>query len=158
MYETWTTLIEIKVLMIIGHFNSPSINWESLSSNNENSQLLTFYNDNFLTQFVHEPTREHNILDLILASEKNIVSDVVIDNTLSTSDHNLVQFKIIVEGNIKFQVPNRLNYILARWNILKERFANHLVNINKDGNEYWNNFKDNLLISQEECIPKIYIK
>ncbi len=61
---------------------------------------------------------------------------MVIDNTLITSDHNLVQFKIILEGNIKFQVPNRLNYKLARWNILKERLANHLVNINKDENEY----------------------
>ncbi len=66
----------------------------------------------------------------------------------------MVQFKINVEGNIKLQVPSRLNYKLARWNILKERLANHLVNINKEGNEYWNNFKYNLLIIQEECIPR----
>ncbi len=70
----------------------------------------------------------------------------------------MVQFKINVEGNIKLQVPSRLNYKLARWTVLKERLANHLVNINKDGNEYWNNFKDNLLISQEECIQRKYIK
>ncbi len=149
LYETLISLIVNKVSIIIGDFNSPSIGWESLSSNNEDSQLLTFYNDNFLTQFVHEPTREHNILDLILVSEKNIVTDVVIDSPLSTSDNNMVQFKINIEGNIKWQVPSRLNYKLARWNVLKERLANHLVNINKDWNEYWNNFKDNLLISQE---------
>ncbi len=90
-------LVLLKIVsIIIGDFNSPSINWESLSSNNEASQLLTFYNNNFLTQFVHEPTREHNILDLILVSEENIVSDVVIDSPLSTSDHNMVQFKINV--------------------------------------------------------------
>ncbi len=77
---------------------------------------------------------------------------------LSTSDHNMIQFKINVEGNIKLQVPSWLNYKLARWNILKEKLANHLANINKDGNEYCNNFKDNLLISQEECIPRKYIK
>ncbi len=107
---------------------------------------------------MHEPTREHNILDLILASEENIVSDVVIDSPLSTSDQNMVQFKINVEANIKLQVPSRLNYKLARWNVLIERLAKHLVNINKDGNENWNNFKDNLLISQEECISRKYIK
>ncbi len=84
LYETLTSLIENKVSIIIGDFNSPSINWESLSSNNEDSQLLSFYNDNFLTQFVHEPTRKHNILDLILVSEENIVSDVVIASPLST--------------------------------------------------------------------------
>ncbi len=70
----------------------------------------------------------------------------------------MVQFKINVEGNIKLQVATRLNYKLARWNILKEKLANHSVNINKDGNEWWNNFKDNLLIIQEECIPRKYIK
>ncbi len=41
---------------------------------------------------------------------------------------------------------------------MKERLANHSVNINKDGNEYGNKFKDNLLISQEECIPRKNIK
>ncbi len=101
---------------------------------------------------------ENITLDLILVSEENIVSDVVIDSPLSTSDHNLVQFKINVEGNIKLQVPSRLNYKQARWNILKEKLPNHSVNINKDGNEYWNNFKYNLLISQEECIPRKNIK
>ncbi len=109
-------------------------------------------------QFVHERTREHSILDLILGSEENIVSDVIIDSNLSTSDHNMVQFKINVESNIIFQVPSRLNYKLARWNILKENLANHSVNINKDGNEYWNTNKDNLLISREECILRKYIK
>ncbi len=70
----------------------------------------------------------------------------------------MVQFKINVEGNIKLQVPSRLNYKLERWNILKEKIANHSVNINKDVNEYWNNFKDNLLISHEECIPRKNVK
>ncbi len=72
---------------------------------------------------------------------------MVIDSPLSTSDHNMLQFKINIEGNIKLQVPSRLNYKLARWNILEEKLANHSVNINKDGNEYWNNFKDKFLIS-----------
>ncbi len=91
--------------------NSPSIYWEFLSSNNEDLQLLTFYNDNVLTQFVHEPTRDQNILDIILASEENIVSDVVIDSPLSTKDHNILLFKLHVEGNIKYQTSNKLNYI-----------------------------------------------
>ncbi len=58
---------------------------------------------------MHEPTREQNILDIILASEENIVSDVI-DSPLSTTDHNMVQFKLNVEGNIKYQTSNRLNY------------------------------------------------
>ncbi len=138
----------------MGALNSPSINWESLSSNNEDLQLLTFYNDNFLTQFVHEPTREQNILDIILASKENVVSDMVIDSPLSTTDHNMFQFKLNVEGNIKYQTSNRLNYKKVNWNILKEKLENHSVNTDKDGNECWNKFKDNFLLSQDECIKK----
>ncbi len=108
LYQTMGKLIENKISIIMEDLNSPSINW--VSSNNEDPQLITFYNDNFLTQFVHEPTREQNILDIILASVDNIVCDVVIDSTLRTNDHNMVQFKLNVEGNIKYQTSNRLNY------------------------------------------------
>ncbi len=59
----------------MGDLNSPSINWESMSPNNEDLQLLIFHN-NFLTEFVHESIRKQNIFDIILGSEENIVSDV----------------------------------------------------------------------------------
>ncbi len=63
LYQTMGKLIKNKISIIMGDLNSTSINWESLSSNNEDIQLLTFYNDTFLIQFMHEPTREQNILD-----------------------------------------------------------------------------------------------
>ncbi len=50
---------------------------------------------------MHEPTREQNLLDIIIATEENIVSDVVIDSPLCTEDHNILLFKLYVEGNIK---------------------------------------------------------
>ncbi len=104
---------------------------------------------------MHEPTREQNILDIILASQENIVSDMVIDSPLSTMDHNILLFKLYVEGNIKYQTSNRLNYKKANWNILKEKLENHSVNKDKDGNECWNTF----LLNQDEYIPKnIYKK
>ncbi len=77
---------------------------------------------------MQEPTREQNILDIILASEKYILSDVIIDSPISTNDHNMIQFKLNVKGNIKHQTSNRLNYKKANWNILKEKLENHSVN------------------------------
>ncbi len=52
----------------------------------------------------------------------------------SFTDHNMVQFKLNIEGNIKYQTSNRLNYKKVNWNILKEKLENHSVNTDKDGN------------------------
>ncbi len=95
---------------------------------------------------MHEPTREQNILDIILASEENIISDVVIDSPLSTTDHNMFQFKLNVEGNIKYQTSNRLNYKKVNWNILKKSLRTIQL-IQTYRNECWNKFKDNFLLS-----------
>ncbi len=103
---------------------------------------------------MHESTGEQNILDIILASKENVVSDMVIDSPLSTIDRNMFQFKLNVEGNIKYQTSNRLNYKKVNWNILKEKLENHSVNTDKDGNECWNKFKDNFLFSQDEYVKK----
>ncbi len=98
---------------------------------------------------------ENKILDIILTSEENIESDVVIGSPLSTSDQNI---KRNVEGNIKYQNSNRLNYKKVNLNILKEKLENHSINKNKDVNECWNKFKDNFLLSQDEYCEKKYKK
>ncbi len=53
---------------------------------------------------------------------------MVIDSPLSTNDHNMIEFKLNVEGNIKYQTSNRLYYKKANWNSLKEKLENHSVN------------------------------
>jgi len=49
-----------------------------------------------LYQFVDSPTRENHILDLVLSSDHNIMSDLHISNPFSTSDHAMVEFSLIV--------------------------------------------------------------
>ncbi len=56
----------------MGDFNCPGINWETVSADREGGQLLNFYNENFLSQFVVEPMRGKNILD-IFATEKDLI-------------------------------------------------------------------------------------
>lgn len=48
--------------------------------------------DNFLTQLVNSPTREDNILDLVLLSALEIVDNLIVGEPLS--DHNAMTFSI----------------------------------------------------------------
>ncbi len=58
--------------------------------------LLEFVNDNFLTQWVKEPTRGDNILDLVLTTEDDIVSDLRVGEELGSSDHKIIRFVLKV--------------------------------------------------------------
>lgn len=57
--------------------------------------FLKYFCDNAMFQFVNEPTRLDNILDIVLCNDKNAIHDVQILDTFSTSDHCMVGFSII---------------------------------------------------------------
>ena len=117
LYHTLGEIIENKTSIIVGDFNSPSINWESLCSNNEDSKLLDFYSDHFLTQFVDKPTRGQNILDLILATEEEIITDVNVGCPLAAGDHGIVRYNMEIGGNKDYSTISRLNYRAAKWSL-----------------------------------------
>ena len=82
---------------ITGDFNLPNIDWETLNIGSElgvngtlsAQALLDFMSGNFLTQVVDKPTRDNNILDLVLTNVPNYVADIESTET-RLSDHNLV--------------------------------------------------------------------
>lgn len=83
--------------VILGDFNLPDINWESLSGSSPQSHnfcdLIFKYN---ITQFVTLPTHtKGNILDLILSNDPDLVHDLSIDSSNSlppSSDHFKITF------------------------------------------------------------------
>ena len=60
-------------IWLIGDFNVPCINWESMSlSTNrthvaQHSSLIDVMQEHGLEQIVNQPTRQHNILDLFFS-------------------------------------------------------------------------------------------
>jgi hypothetical protein len=44
--------------------------------------------DSFLLQHVQEPTRENNVLDLVLSSTEGVVDNLEVKEHLGNSDHN----------------------------------------------------------------------
>ena len=82
---------------ITGDFNLPNIDWETLNISNElgingtlsAQALLDLMSYNFLSQVVDKPTRNNNILDLILTNRSQYVADI--ESTITRlSDHNIV--------------------------------------------------------------------
>ena len=86
-------------MVIVGDFNHRTIDWRTLQSGAEGSAFLDLTQDLFLTQHVLEPTRNENVLDLVLTSEPDMVDNLVVREPFS--DHNIVTFDLICAVEVK---------------------------------------------------------
>ncbi|KAK6013873.1 hypothetical protein OSTOST_20786, partial [Ostertagia ostertagi] len=79
--------------IVLGDFNL-DIDWHTSTTSNLGAQkFLTVFENLSLNQHVNFPTRENRILDLILA-DAPCISDVASHAPLSTSDHNIISFRV----------------------------------------------------------------
>ena len=93
--------------VIMGDFNFPDIQWDSLSDKDDRSSVfLNYILENFLSQVVHEPTRSSALLDLLLTNEESIVDEVKVEENLGFSDHNIIRFNMNVISEPKLQKNN----------------------------------------------------
>ena len=96
--------------ILTGDFNLPNINWDTWSvANNLGKEttacancLLEFIDCNFLTQVVSIPTRGRAILDLVMTSNENVLSEVTVSET-PLSDHNIIETSLIYDARTKIQ-------------------------------------------------------
>nr|CAD2196444.1 unnamed protein product [Meloidogyne enterolobii] len=97
----YNLLSNTKRYIILGDFNSPNVDWNKLTASDMIGKvLLEFINQTNTIQKVNKPTREKAILDLVLSFPDNLVSTNVIEN-FSTSDHNMVKFKVCINERCK---------------------------------------------------------
>ena len=85
-------------IVLCGDFNVPNIEWASVSPTlvtGPADHLCSTVLDNSLFQHVDCPTRDNNILDLVLSSSDCVSSVNVVDNLPST-DHSAVKFHLSV--------------------------------------------------------------
>ena len=111
--------------------------------------------DNFLCQLVNFPTRENNILDLLISSDPNMVDNILCVGKLGSSDHVFV----LAELNFKTCVAENLQEILDWKNANMDRFKDSL-NIDwkqklegKDTFSSWNELKTLLNNSINNNVP-----
>jgi len=85
-------------LLIMGDFNYPDINWETLQSDPNGKDFIKLVLDCYLEQHVCEPTRLNNILDLVFTAELNVKNDITILPLIDNSDHNVLTWQLDCSG------------------------------------------------------------
>jgi hypothetical protein len=107
-------------VLIMGDFNYPKIDWNTLECDSTGIRFRDLLLDNYLCQHVTEPTRENNILDLVISSDANMVNDLQVLDHLGNSDHNMIVWDLVCSIHLsKSKVPYR-QYHKANYEAMRE--------------------------------------
>ena len=143
-------------LIIMGDFNYGDIDWSLMDCGVGGREFFDLIGDCFLTQHVKLPTRGENILDLILSSEPCMVDEVLVSNPVSTSDHNLISWKLILCTKIEENRNKVFNYDRGDYC----QIINTLSEINWDSEfgclnmiQMWDLFLDKITQCRDRFIP-----
>jgi len=144
---------------ITGDFNAPSIDWPHLVTLHSCADecLMNFAIDNGFTQMVNVPTRNSNILDLVLTNEPNTLFDIKVDAPIGRSDHCCVNFSVMLELGV-LHVPSNTELSADcqpakryRWNdgdydgiasYLSTYDWSHLFSVNLTVDSMWSALRD----------------
>ena len=154
-YEALGSLVDGRLSLLMGDFNSPCVDWETTTTTKaEEEPLVEFVNDCYLTQWVKEPTREHNILDLVLTTEDDIIDDLSVGEHLGTSDHRIVRFGVRVpETEEVASGVQKLDFRRADFSGLRSGLAEIDMEGLGDAERLWCSFKDNFMSLQSRFVP-----
>ena len=95
-------------IIMLGDFNFPNIDWScSTTSCPMAGPLVDFAGLLFLAQQVKEPTRKHNILDLIFCPD-DLVNYITTTNTF-LSDHQIIHISTSIPVPKTIPVAQSLN-------------------------------------------------
>ena len=103
-------------VFIGGDFNCPGINWGLLKAPADNIQdlFLDFILSNGFSQLVNEPTRQGNILDLVLCNEPLLITSVDILSPIGNSDHASVEFNYSTRCSSSYESQCNTEHDLRR--------------------------------------------
>ena len=149
-------------ICIVGDFNYPNINWQGLWTNKEDNDFVECLRDAFLVQKVKHPTRNRqgqksNLLDLVLVNSDDLVSDILHQDPLGKSDHDVLVFKFYVQITkyledrvYKFKL-NQGNYDAMRNEV---RGIDWTKVLTENVENSWNSLKTIITGLMENYIPK----
>lgn len=142
------------VTVVLGDFNS-CVDWGNRAPEGASGRrLLEFADGCFLSQFVEEPTRGDRTLDLIFATEVELIGDVSVGECLGNSDHNVVRCRLVLPTNREAGcVRRKLNFRRANFNRFKRGLRDLPLPIPGEVDTMWNAFKAEFMALQANCIP-----
>ena len=142
--------------VLTGDFNFPGIDWVSGVTNEKGRGFYEAINEQFMEQYVMEPTHTSgNVLDLVLCDKEEVVSEVKTDGRIGGSDHDLITFKMRVaagkEEERMIRDFGRANFVEMRRGMANVDWQRELSG--KDANEMWNSIKGSVCKLMKEHIP-----
>ena len=157
--QSCITCINTSDVIIVGDFNLSDFDWtinQPTKISEQNVLLADIVHDNFLYQIVDQPTREKNILDLILTTNVDLISDLEVGEPFS--DHNSIRFSLNTRP-YENRTSKKKVYAFnkADWTHLKTLLAKSswdLALAEEDINRNWENWKDLYFAAVDECVPK----
>ena len=143
-----------KLAVLMGDFNA-AVNWDTMNSTSyaEGQRLIDFVSNEFLHQWVEKPTRGDNILDIVLTTEDNLVSNITVGESIGKSDHKIVRFQVNIPQQKENKIVKKLDYRRSNWTSLKEYTKN--LEYNETGNidNHWDSFVGKYKEKRASCIP-----
>ena len=152
-------------LSVHGGFNCPDIQWckEELlpiqCTSSVSSVFIDFISRYAFLQFVTNPTRGRNILDLVLCNDSFAVSGLQVEPSFSNSDHNAISFDLFYTdliGTSKRPDIKKFNFKKANWeNIMLQVSSldwNELFS-NLQYDQLWDVFISEMFSIIERCVP-----
>ena len=123
------------------------------TSHTEGNRLLEFVRNEFLHQWVDKPTRGENILDIVLTTEDNLISNLTVGENLGKSDHRIIRFEINIPKQIEEKTIKKLDYRRGNFTQLKEYTKNLQYNEDGDIDTYNESFIKEYKENRARCIP-----
>lgn len=156
LYNNLEKTLSTKETLIIGDFNLPNIHWGDVKGSGHASEKMTeFIKDNFLYQLVQKPTRGDNILDLVITTHENLISDLEVGELISNCDHNIVRLQINMSHTNSTSETFIPNYNMADFNSLRNDLKD--INLHLEGltniDDTWEKFKEIFMSAQKKHIP-----
>ena len=83
----------------------------SCSGSIADQRFLDIVQDNFLSQHVVDPTRGQNVLDLVISSEPDLITECIVEGKIGSTDHNTVIFSAAIkQRNLNERSFSRRNF------------------------------------------------
>lgn len=161
-------LISSSPTIIMGDFNSPDINWSTLSGSTcFSSSFCDFVFDNNLHQLITSPTHiKGNILDLVITNLPDTITSISIDSHQELpikSDHFPISFSVLFNSPFTKPIcsPQYIyNYSKANWDGLIQHLLDYdfTTLFHSNSIEFiWSSLKSIIISVSNLYIPKIRI-
>jgi len=98
--------------VIVGDFNFPKFDWVNMSAKCDkfDKVFLDFVVQNGFMQYVSDPTRGVNLLDLVLCNDLFLISDCNVCPPINGCDHNSIEFSVQYKAAPEPEAPSIIVY------------------------------------------------